>query len=877
MRAAVLVAWLLAPGTACQTILTASTPDREILPAHAVPVKYEVKLEPNLTSFAFEGEVKVHLDVVESANFVTLNSLECTVHEAAIGGLKALDIAYDTDKQTVTFTFPEKFATGAQELLFSFTGELNDKMAGFYRLLYEENGETKYLATTQMEPTDCRRAFPCFDEPALKAEFAITLVAEEKYTCLLNMDVKEKLVAGGKQTVVFNTTPRMSTYLVAFVVGELLYIETLSYRVPVRVYTTPGMEEQGRFALDLAANTLEFFDKTFGIEYPLPKMDMIAIHDFSAGAMENWGLVTYRVLAILLDNKTLSLAAKQRVAEVVQHELAHQWFGNLVTMDWWEGLWLNEGFATWMLWYLCNKFYPEWKVWELYVGDSLQQALGLDALRSLHPVEVPVKRADEINQIFDAILYSKGLLLLKMIAEWLGEDVFIKGVLQYLHKHKYGNTTTSDLWAALLAASGEDVVKVMDVWTKQVGYPVVQVEEKGNTVTFKQERYLLTGDVTPEEDKVVYPVFLNLLQHHVDEKVHNALLTTKEHLVELADVEFFKVNRNQLGVYRVNYTPERWATIGQQAEYLSVEDRIGLVADAGSLAVSGYASTTGMLSLVLGWTAETNYVVWLEIIARVSGLQRLFTFESQADVDALELFVRLLVGEQVRKIGWEFGEGEDFQLLQLKLLLFGAAAHANDEAVVAAAKEMFAKYVGGDKEAVHPNIRGSVFAAVARHGGAAEYEQLFAIYKDPVLVDEKISALRVLGMFSQPELMARTLGYVLDPSVVKQQDLYIPMAGLALHRAGITALWEWVQTKWDKLTELLPPGLGMLGIVVQVCTLLFTLADKIAEIKQFFATKDSKGFDQKLSQSLDSVQLRVNWLARDRTAIVAWLKEHGHY
>ncbi|GMF63997.1 unnamed protein product [[Candida] boidinii] len=293
------------------------------------------------------------------------------------------------------------------------------------------------------------------------------------------MDVKEEVELGDdKKKVSFNTTPKMSTYLVAFIVGDLKYIEAdYNYRIPVRVYTTPGLETQGRFSVELAAKTLEFFENKFDIDYPLPKMDMVAIHDFSAGAMENFGLVTYRVVDLLFDEKKSTLATKQRVAEVVQHELAHQWFGNLVTMDWWEGLWLNEGFATWMSWYSCNTFFPEWKVWEQYVTDSLQHALSLDSLRASHPVEVPVKRADEINQIFDAISYSKGSSLLKMLANWLGEDVFVKGVSNYLKKHKYGNTVTSDLWEALSETSGKDVVKVMDIWTKKVGFPVISVKE----------------------------------------------------------------------------------------------------------------------------------------------------------------------------------------------------------------------------------------------------------------------------------------------------------------------------------------------------------------------------------------------------------------
>lgn len=384
-------------------------------------------------------------------------------------------VSYDEKTQVSKFDFSDVVPKGSKaQLEIKFTGHLNDKMAGFYRSTYKkEDGTEGILATSQMEPTDARRAFPCFDEPALKATYTVTLIADKNLTCLSNMDVAsetdvQSTISGStRKAVKFNKSPLMSTYLVAFIVGELNYVETNAFRVPVRVYAPPGQDiEHGRFSLDLAAKTLAFYEKVFGIEFPLPKMDQVAIPDFAQGAMENWGLVTYRVVDLLLDEKASGAATKERVAEVVQHELAHQWFGNLVTMDWWEGLWLNEGFATWASWYSCNAFYPEWNVWQTFVTDTLQGALSLDSLRSSHPIEVPVKRADEINQIFDAISYSKGSCVLRMISTYLGEDTFLEGVRRYLKKHAYGNTQTGDLWASLADASGKQVEEVMASWTK---------------------------------------------------------------------------------------------------------------------------------------------------------------------------------------------------------------------------------------------------------------------------------------------------------------------------------------------------------------------------------------------------------------------------
>ena len=534
------------------------------------------------------------MDVKEDTTSISLNTLHLNILSTEIRvGNDTVDsnpkLSYNDDNQTTTISCSKKLSAGTKVTLKQiFTGTLNDNMAGFYRSSYEgKDGKKKYLATSQMEPTDARRTFPCFDEPALKANFSITLVADKDLTCLSNMDViGETDIKSGygdhmKKAVKFRKTPLMSTYLLAFIVGELNYIETKNFRVPIRVYAPPDKEiEQGRFSLDLAAKTLAFYEKQFNSDFPLPKMDMVAIPDFSAGAMENWGLITYRVVDLLFDEKTGGAATRQRVAEVVQHELAHQWFGNLVTMDFWDGLWLNEGFATWMSWYSCNSFFPEWKVWQGYVTDNLQHALALDSLRSSHPIEVPVKRADEINQIFDAISYSKGSCVLRMISKYIGEETFIKGIRQYLKKHAYGNTQTGDLWAALSDASGKDVERVMDIWTKNVGYPVVTVTEnaKDQEIHVKQNRFLRTADVKADEDKTLYPVSLGLrTKSGVDESL---MLSTRDMTFKVPDLDFYKLNADHAGLYRTLYSPERLRKLGEAAKtgLLTVEDRAGMIA-----------------------------------------------------------------------------------------------------------------------------------------------------------------------------------------------------------------------------------------------------------------------------------------------------------
>ena len=741
------------------------------------------------------------------------------------------------------------------QLTQTFTGYLNDKMAGFYRSSYKDkDGKTKWIASTQMEPTDARRAFPCFDEPALKAEYTVTLIADQEHVCLGNMDVASekqvdsKITGGQRKAVTFNKTPPMSSYLLAFIVGELNYVESKDFRIPVRVYATPDKDiEHGRFSLDLAAKTLAFYEKEFDSPFPLPKMDMVAVPDFSAGAMENWGLVTYRVVDLLFDEKTSGANTKQRVAEVVQHELAHQWFGNLVTMDFWDGLWLNEGFATWMSWYSCNKFYPEWKVWEGFVTDTLQGALSLDSLRSSHPIEVPVKRADEVNQIFDAISYSKGSCVLVMIAKYLGEQTFMEGIRNYIKKHAYGNTRTEDLWAALGAASGKPVEKVMNIWTKNIGYPVVTVTENDDkkSIHVKQNRFLRTGDVKPEEDKTLYPVFLGLrTKDGVDEVI---TLSTREQDFQIPSTEFFKLNADHTSTYRTSYTPSRLAKLGESAKagLLTTQDRAGMVADAGALASSGYQKTSGLLALLKSFSAEKEFVVWEEILTRIAAIRAAWIFESQAAKDALKSFQLNLVSAKAHEAGWTFSPSDGHIKSQFKSLLFGSAGLAGDEKIIKAALSMFAKFATGDREAIHPNIRGSVYAIVLQHSPAqAEkskaYDVLLNEYHTASVADERNTALRALARVGgNVELIQRTLALPLSDDV-KAQDVYLPIAGLRSEKEGTEALWAWMTSHWDELNKKCPASLGGLSHVVQICCVGFTTEEQIDVMRKWFEGRSLK-------------------------------------
>ena len=865
-----------------------ATQGRVVLPTNVKPIHYDVCLEPDFDKFTFEGKCTIDLEVVEDSTSISLNTVDLKIHSTSVHADGALvtdspSLSYDSDTQTTTIDVGKTLSKGQKvQLTQTYTGELNDKMAGFYR---SKTRDGKYLAVTQFEATDARRALPCFDEPALKAEFTVTLVADDKMTCLSNMDeassatVDSQITGGKRKAVKFNRSPKMSTYLLAFIVGELKSISTDKFRLPIKVWMTPEQNESdGNFSLEVAAKTLAFYEKAFQAPFPLPKMDMVAIPDFAAGAMENWGLITYRVVDLLFDQKTSGASTRERVAEVVQHELAHQWFGNLVTMDFWDGLWLNEGFATWMSWYSCNEFYPEWKVWETFVIDTLQGALGLDALRSSHPVEVPVHRAEDINQIFDNISYSKGSAVLRMISKYLGEETFIDGVRRYIKKHAWGNTETGDLWEALSDASGKDVQHVMDIWTKKVGYPVITVteNEKDSSITVKQNRFLRTGDVKPEEDEVLYPVMLSLkTKDGINEEI---MLTEREQTFKIPEsLDFFKLNADHSALFRTNYTPERLTKLGEAARAgkLTVEDRAGIIADAGVLAASGYGRTSGVLGLLQSFNTETQFVVWNEILTRINALRSAWIFEDESVKDALKAFQLNLCSAKAHELGWTFKEDEDHIMSQFKSLMFGSAGLAGDKKIKEAARQMFDKFKKGDHAAVHPNLRSSVFAMCVRDGDESDWKALLERFHSAPTADERNTCLRSLGRTKNPELMTKSLDLALNGEV-KSQDIYMPLGGLSSTSTGIEKRFNWMKSNWGKLVEALPPSMMMLSSVVSICVAGFTKPQQLEEVNDFFSDKEKKGFDRSLEQSLDSIRAKSGWLSRDSKDVSGWLGQNGY-
>ncbi|KAG1335968.1 hypothetical protein G6F62_006431 [Rhizopus arrhizus] len=927
-------------------------PDRQVLPTNVKPTHYDLTLEPNLKTFKFDGQVKVNLNVNEDTTTIVLNTRDIKIKYAFLSseGLKtdskqaAIDIKYDEKKDLATLRFKEVVVANTKAVLeIHFEGELNDQMAGFYRSSYKDvDGNTQYLATTQFESTDARRAFPCWDEPNLKATFDVTLIVPAHLVALSNMDViseepfNEKYSLHGKtetgkfegkteagkvegkteagkvegkteigkvegktetksislKKVKYSTTPLMSTYLLAFCVGPFEYIEAFTsgeYNgkpIRSRVYTLPGSVEQGRHALNVCTLALEYFAKVFGEPYPLPKVDMIAIPDFEAGAMENWGLITYRTVALLFDEKSSSIAFKKSTAYTVCHELAHQWFGNLVTMEWWDHLWLNEGFATWVGWLAVDQIFPDWEVWTSFVNEDMPRALNLDALRSSHPIEVTVNDPAEIHQIFDAISYYKGASVIRMLSSWLGVDTFLAGVRRYLRRHKLGNASTNDLWIALSEEAKVDVSKFMTLWTRRVGYPVLTVKKTGNdTINVTQSRYLSTGDLTKEEDSTVWWVPLGVL---VSEKTESYTLTDKSQDFTIPSDGLFKLNAGQTSVYRVNYPIETIRKLSEEIKkgknglLANTSDRVGLVADAGNLCVSGEQNTAAFLELAQAFVNEDNYFVWSQLSSHLSNILNVWSEQPEEIRNGLKALRRSLFAPVVHKLGWEFAETDDYLTNILRVLAISNAGRSNHTETIQEAKKRFWQFVEGNTNVLHPNLRGPVYSIVLKAAENEEEEEkvwseIFKIYRDEALPsDQRLTALSSLGGASHANLIQKYLDMCLDEKLVRGQDSIYVFRSLASNPHARDILWKFFTDNYDVLFAKFSKSLSLFGSAVRSAVGSFVSFDKIAEVEAFFNTKDTKEYARPLQQALESARVNAKWIERDEHVVADWVHTNAN-
>ncbi|PIA42941.1 hypothetical protein AQUCO_02000412v1 [Aquilegia coerulea] len=644
------------------------------LPIFTIPKRYDLKLKPNLIACTFTGIVEINLEIVSETKFLVLNASQLEFDHSSIyftnsksKEYRPSDVNLLEEDEILVLGFDENLTIGEGSLYIGFKGTLNDQMKGFYRSTYEHNGEKKNMAVTQFEPADARRCFPCWDEPAFKATFKITLEVPADLMALSNMPVIEDHSDGNLKTVSFQESPIMSTYLVAVVVGLFDYVEDHTPDgIKVRVYCQVGKVNQGKFALDVAVKTLGIYREYFDTAYSLPKLDMVAIPDFAAGAMENYGLVTYRETALLYDDQNSAAVNKQRVAVCVAHELAHQWFGNLVTMEWWTHLWLNEGFATWVSYLAADSLFPEWNIWTQFL-DETTDGLTLDGLTESHPIEVDIQHASEIDEIFDAISYEKGASVIRMLQSFLGPECFQRSLASYIKLYACSNAKTEDLWAVLEKESGEPVSKLMNSWTKQQGYPVISVNFRGNKLEFEQSQFMSSGAYG--DGQWIVPISLCCGSYDFRK---NFLLQAKSDAVDVMELlgasnatnnivekgnhqKWIKLNVDQAGFYRVKYDEELAARLRYaiEADHLSATDRFGILDDSFALSMACKQSLSSLLSLMSAYKAEHEYTVLSNLITVSMKVAKIAADASPDLLDFIKRFFINLFQCSAERLGWE--------------------------------------------------------------------------------------------------------------------------------------------------------------------------------------------------------------------------------
>ena len=849
------------------------------LPRTVVPSRYDIRLEPDLTTLTFRGEETVAVTVAEPVGEIVLNAVELAVDEAIVvdagGREQRATVSLDESAERCRLGFAEPLASGAGRLRLVFRGTLNDKLRGFYRSVYKDpSGVSRTMAATQFEATDARRAFPCWDEPSFKAAFSVTLAIDPALTVVSNTRILSETREGDRKVVRFADSIVMSTYLVAFVVGELEHTEpTPVGATPVSIWCVPGKRRLAAFGQEIAVASLKYFEDYYGLPYPGDKLDLLAIPDFAAGAMENLGAITFRETALLVDERAASHAELQRVADVVAHENAHMWFGDLVTMSWWNGIWLNEAFATFMEMLAVDAWKPEWQRWVAF-GVSRAAALSVDGLHSTRPIEFPVRAPREADAMFDVLTYEKGASVLRMLEQYLGPDVFRAGVREYLVRHRYANADTVDLWAALGRASRQPIPAVMDGWIFAPGYPVVSVGVEGTELVLRQQRFTYLAEplrwfgaapaapASPPRWQV--PVQLRVAAGG-RESVERVLLTEPEVRRPLpAGFESVVVNEGGHGFYRVRYDEALRERLLGRLPSLAAIERFNLVNDAWAVTAAGLMPIDQYLDLTARFRDERDKNVWSVLLGSLHSLNRLL---APADRPKLEALVRDRAAPALAALGFTPRDGEDELARQLRGDLIRALGTlGNDRDLQARAADLYAGHERGAAP-VDPNVLPALIAVLAHAGGEGRYHEFFERFRTADTPQEEQRYLYALTAFQQPTLVEQTLARTINGDIRTQDAPFVARAML-LTVHGREQAWTFVKKHWETMDRLYPKhGLrrmaeGVVGLVTP---------ELEADVHRFFHERTIELGGKTLEQYLEQLRVAVALRERESAALSAYL------
>jgi aminopeptidase N len=839
------------------------------LPKTVVPIHYAIELEPNLESLTLAGVEVVDIEVREPTARLVLNALNMSLAAASIDDqAQNAAIALDAVAETATLTFPQPLAAGRHKLRISFNGHINKFGRGLFFVDYPTEHGMKRMLSSHLEPADARRIFPCWDEPAFKASFALTVTVPRAFLAVSNMPaVQEEPVTPSLKRIRFAATPKMSSYLFVLTTGELERLAAHADGVTVGVVTTKGKREQGRFALDSAVDLLRYFNDYFGVKYPLPKLDLIAVPGGFSGAMENWGGITFFESRLLFDPAAHAVTAQRGIFIILAHEMAHQWFGNLVTMGWWDNLWLNEGFASWMQAKAAEHFHPQWETW-LNGNEQKQFAMNLDARRSSHPIQQPVANETEAMAAFDGITYSKGQALIRMLEHYLGDIAFRAGIRKYMADHAYGNTTTADLWKALEASAGKPVATIAASFTEQSGVPLViaQVTCSGDEqrVRLRQDRFTLRD---PTATAQRWPVPVTLGSPRAAQGEAAVLLDGRDEIAAGRCGDPIKLNVGDVGYYRVEYDATSRTALVKSAPLLAPADRVNLLADSWALVEAGRAEPRSYFELVEQVGADDSRAVWEQILRTLSRLNHLA--RQREERAAIQGYARAKLRPVFNRLGWDgiSGEREDDALLRARLIR--VLGELGDAEIVAEAKRRFADFLD-HPAALPPALRDTVTHVIGVTADSSSYATLLALARKSTSTNERVRYYSAAASARDPALARATLELTLT------EELPNNLVGGVINAVAAAGeqpdlAWAFVQQNFTALSSKQGPSFTQ-NFVSNFMT-NFSDAGRAVELATFAPVHATSGGRIVAARAQEAIMIAADFKARALPAIADWIGE----
>ena len=845
------------------------------LPELAVPENYKLSFAPDFSKDNFAGEETIQIRVLKTTPQIVLNSAQIDFQSATIssaGTTQTAKVTLDEEKEMATLAFDKPIAAGPATLHIVYSGILNNELRGLY--LGKDHEGRKY-AVTQFEATDARRAFPSFDEPDYKATFDVTVIADKGLSAISNGKVLSDTPGPGdaKHTVKFATTAKMSSYLVALAVGQFDYVEGQADGIPIRVWGPPGAKQNGTYALEVAEQCMKYYNHYFGIKYPFEKLDMIGLPDFAAGAMENTGFITYREVILLIDDKKASVGLHQTVATVIAHEMAHQWFGDLVTMKWWDDIWLNEGFATWME----NKAVAAWKPeWHLELDDvqGTTGTLGVDSLQNTRPIHQAAETPAQIQELFDGIAYGKAASVLRMLEAYLGPETFRAGVDVYLKQHSYGNATADDFWKTLAEVSKKPVDQVMPTFVKQPGAPMVSVAAQckggGESVTLSQKRYFYDRSLFDRGNDELWQVPVCLKGENGAQKC--VLLTKKEQTFSLPGCgSWVMANAGANGYYRTGYPSDGLGNMSHAAEKdLTPAERIMLLSDSWASVRVGEQKIGDYLALAEALQSDRTRAVLEQMAGQVTYIGDYLVTDN--DREAYEQWVRRLFSPIAKELGWAPKPGESDETKSLRARIMSVLGHAGrDPEVIADARKLTDQALR-DPGTLDHTIAVTAFRLSAENGDSALYDELVNhLQQKGGNLEDYYIYFQAIARFKDPNLLQKTLDFAVSPSVRTQDSLGL-ISAVMQNPAGTRVAWDFVRGHWTDIEKV---GGGFISGEVVNATSVICDSGMRDEVQDFFATHKVPTAERTLKQSLERINYCVDLKSQQTPQLALWLERQG--